>query len=211
MSFVEFVHGHRAGCRSLSAIAAAIALAFAFVLAGCERADYRPLPGDSIRSGWASQERPSGLAAPPSQREFLRSAAEGGLFEIEASRIAIARGGSAAVRRFAEATLRDRVAVDTDLQQLAASVGVTLPSRLSDTLQARLSILAQLDGRDFDRAYARNVGVIAQEEALSAFERAADRDGERVQRFAASQIPALRKHLEGARELAAELDRTSMA
>jgi putative membrane protein len=189
---------------------AAIALIVAIV-SGCERGEYRSIPGDSIRSGWASQARPSGLSAAPSQREFLRTAAEGGLFEIEASRIAIARGGSSAVRRFAEATLRDRVAVDTDLQQLAASVGVALPSQLSDTLQARLAVLAQLTGSEFDRAYARNVGIIAQEEALTAFERAADQDGERVQRFAASQIPALRKHLEWARQLADELDRTSMA
>ena len=210
-SDVEFVHPRRTTERRHPSALAPIALTLAFVLAGCERGDYRPLPGDSIRSGWASQERLSGLAAAPAQREFLRGVAEHGLFEIEASRLAITRGGSAAVRRFAEATLRDRVAVDTDLQQLAASVGVPLPSRLSDTLQARLSVLAQLNGRDFDRAYARNVGVMAQEEALSAFERAADQGGERVQRFAASQIPTLRKHLEWARELAAELDRTSMA
>lgn len=197
------------GLRTSSAVlAAASALV---LLAGCERGEYRPIPGDSIRSGWAAQERPSALAAAPDQREFLHAAAEGGLFEIEASRIAIARGGSAAVRRFAEATLRDRVAVDTDLQQLAASVGVALPSQLSDTLQARLAVLAELSGRDFDRAYARNVGVMAQEEALDAFERAAGQGGARVQRFAASQIPSLRKHLEWARQLAAELDRTSMA
>lgn len=179
--------------------------------AGCERGEYRPIPGDSIRSGWASGERPSELSAAPEQKVFLRAAAEGSLFEIEASRIAVARGGAASVRRFAEATLRDRVAAETDLRQLADSVGVALPSQLSDTLRARLAVLAQLDGRDFDRAYARNVGIMAQEEALTAFERAANEDGARVQRFAASQLPSLRKHLAWARELAAELDRTSMA
>ena len=181
------------------------------LLAGCERVDYRAVPGDSIRSGWASSERPSLITAAPGQRAFLVGIAEGGLFEIEASRIAVARGGSPAVRRFAEATLRERVAVDTDLQQLAASVGVTLPSQLGDTLQARLDVLRQLNGSDFDRAYARNVGIMAQEEALTAFERAADVHGERVQRFAAEQLPALRKHLEWARQLASELDKTTMA
>ena len=183
----------------------------ALSLTACERAEYRAIPGDSIRSGWASKEQPSALAIAPSQREFLVTVAEGSLFEIEASRIAISRGGAPAVRRFAEATLRDRVAVDTDLQQLAASVGVVLPSQLSDGLQARLEVLAQLTGGDFDLAYARNVGIMAQEEALTAFERAADRHGQRVQRFAADQIPALRKHLEWARALASELDKTKMA
>jgi len=186
-------------------------LAALLLTAGCERVEYRPIPGDSIRSGWASHERPSALSAAPDQKAFLRSAAEGSLFEIEASRIAIARGSTTSVRRFAEATLRDRVASETDLRQLADSVGVALPSQLSDTLRARLAVLAQLDGRDFDRAYARNVGIMAQEEALTAFERAANEDGARVQRFAASQLPSLRKHLAWARELAAELDRTSMA
>ena len=198
------------GRTRIGLVAAALELTVA-IKAGCERAEYRRIPGDMIRSGWAAQERPSSIAIASDQRDFLVRAAEGGLFEIEASRIAIARGGSAAVRRFAEATLRDRVAVDTDLQQLAASVGVVLPSQLGNTLQARLVVLAQLNGSEFDRAYARNVGVLAQEEALSAFERAADQQGERVQRFAAEQIPALRRHLEWARRLASELDKTRMA
>ena len=184
----------------------------ALLLAGCERVEYRAIPGDSIRSGWASHEQASGIPSiAPSQRDFLVSVAENGMFEIEASRMAVARGGSPVVRRFAEATLRDRVAVDTDLQQLAASVDVKLPSRLNDLPQARLDVLSRLTGSEFDRAYARNVGVMAQEEALTAFERAADRHGARVQRFAAEQIPALRRHLEWARQIASELDKTKMA
>ncbi len=181
------------------------------IVGGCDRADYRTIAGDAIRSGWASTAVPSTIRPAIAQRDFLRTASEAGLFEIEASRIAIARGGSPAVRRFAEATLRDRVSIDTDLQQLALSVGVQLPVQLNATMQARLAVLATLTGSDFDRAYARNVGIMAQEEALLAFERAANEEGERIERFAASQLPTLRKHLEWARQLAAELDRTSMA
>lgn len=190
--------------------ALAIALAVA-ALGGCDRVDFRALPGDSIGARIASKITPASFALAPTQREFLTDAAQSSLFEIEASRVALARGGSTAVRRYAEATLRDRVAVDTDLEQLAASVGVVLPSRLSDDFQARLAVLEQLTGIDFDRAYARNVGVLAQEQALATFERAADPDGARVQRFAADQIPALREHLEQGRRLASEVDRTNMA
>jgi putative membrane protein len=177
--------------------------------AACDRIEFRAMPADSLRDLIAAKATPKTVA--PVQRDFLTEAAQSSLFEIEASRIALARGGSAAVRRFAEATLRDRVSVDTDLEQLAASVGVVLPSRLSDEFQARLAVLSQLTGIDFDRAYARNVGVLAQEQALAAFERAADPEGARVQRFAANQIPALRAHLEQGRRLASEVDRTNMA
>jgi putative membrane protein len=192
-------------------VSAIVLMAGLSLLAGCERADYRAIPGDSIRSGWASPERPSQVAVEHSQQDFLVKVTQAALFEIEASRLAVVRAGSPAVRRFAESTLRERVAVDTDLQQLAASVGVALPSQMSDELQMRLDVLRQLAGNDFDRAYARNVGVMAQEEAVAVFERAADRHGARVQRFAAEQLPALRKHLERARELASELDKMTMA
>lgn len=183
----------------------------ALAATACDKLDYRAFPIDALRV------RPSVIAAAGDasgghvQRDFLTTAAQASLFEIEASRIALARGGSKVVRRYAEATLRDRVSVDTDLEQLASSVGVMLPSRLSDEFEARLSVLERLSGAEFDRAYARNVGVLAQEEALAAFERAADGSGERVQRFAAAQLPAIREHLEEGRRLASEVDRTSMA
>lgn len=185
-------------------------LAAAFV-AGCERIEYRAAPTDLIRSAWAVPYRSTSIPIAPSLREFLSEAAQSSLFEIEASRIALAHGGSPAVRRYAEATLRTRVSVDTDLGQLADSVGVALPTRLNDNLSARLAILEQLSGNDFDRAYARNVGVLVPEEALAAFERAANRQGERVQRFAADQIPTLRRQLELGRRLATELGKTDMA
>jgi len=198
--------------RSILRCGRAVALACivgAPLVAGCDRIEFRTFPGDSLRDRIGSLATPAMLA--PLQREFLTDAAQASLFEIQASRIALARAGSAAVRRFAESTLRDRVAIDTDLEQLARSVGVVLPSRLSDEFQARLAVLEQLTGGDFDRAYARNVGVIAQEQVLAAFEQAADPAGARVQRFAANQIPALREHLEQGRRLASEIDRTNMA
>ncbi|HEX6793482.1 MAG TPA: DUF4142 domain-containing protein [Casimicrobiaceae bacterium] len=200
--------------QSISRCARGLAVACIAVtplLAGCDRVEFRTFPGDSIRDSVVSKILPASLALAPRQRDFLTEAAQSNLFEIEASRVALARGGSAAVRRFAEATLRDRVSVDTDLEQLATSVGVVLPTRLSDEFQARLAVLEQLTGSDFDRAYARNVGVLAPEQALAAFERAADPDGARVQRFAANQIPALRAHLAQGRRLASEVDRTNMA
>ena len=198
--------------RSLRAYRLALLLVLtALAATACDRLEYRGFPLETLRAHTGALAHFADASTASVQRDFLATIAQASLFEIEASRVALARGGSAAVRRFAEATLRERVAVDTDLEQLARSVGVVLPSRLSDEFQTRLAVLEQLTGTDFDRAYARNVGVIAQEQALAAFERAADPDGARVQRFAADQIPALRAHLEQGRRLASEVDRTNMA
>ena len=183
----------------------------ALAATACDRLEYRGFPLETLRARTSALAHLGAPSAAEVQRDFLGTIAQASLFEIEASRIALARGGSKAVRRYAESTLRDRVAVDTDLEQLAASVGVVLPSRLSDEFEARLAVLAQLTGGEFDRAYARNVGVLAQEEALAAFERAADGRGQRVQQFAADRLPTLRKQLEIGRRLASEVDRTDMA
>jgi putative membrane protein len=188
----------------------ALAILAATTMGGCD-VEFRGLEGESIGARLLSTIAPANATAPSMQRAFLTQAAQASLFEIQASKVALARGGSAAVRRYAEATLRDRIAVDTDLEQLAASIGVVLPSRLSDEFQARLTILEHLTGSDFDRAYAKNVGVLAQQQALATFERAADPAGARVQRFAAGRIPMLREHLEQGRRLASEVDRTNMA
>jgi putative membrane protein len=183
----------------------------ALAVPACDRLEYRGFPPAALdaRSGAPGQFRDPRTA--DAQRDFLALVAQASLFEIEASRVALVRGGSKAVRRFAETTLRDCIAIDTDLEQLAGSVGVALPTRLSDELHARLSVLERLSGSEFDRAYARNVGVLVQEEALAAFERAANDSGERVQRFAAAQLPALRDHLQEGRKLASEVDRANMA
>jgi putative membrane protein len=200
----RFTHPPRTRTLALALVLIALAAT------ACDKLDTRALPLDLLRARIAGA--PFGdTSVDTIQRDFLTTAAQASLFEIEASRIALARGGSKAVRSYAETTLRDRVSVDTDLEQLAASVGVMLPSRLSDDFQARLGVLAQLTGTEFDRAYAQNVGVLAQQQALEAFERAANRSGERVQRFAAAQLPVLREHLEQGRRLASEIDRTNMA
>jgi putative membrane protein len=197
--------------RSLRARRFALLLALvALAATACDRLEYRGFPLETLRAHSDALAHFTDASTANVQRDFLAVVAQASLFEIEASRLALARG-SKAVRRFAETTLRDRVAIDTDLEQLATSVGVALPPRLSDELEARLSVLERLSGSEFDRAYARNVGVLVQEEALAAFERAANDTGERVQRFAAAQLPALRDHLEEGRRLASEIDRTNMA
>ena len=202
----------RTSARSLRSRHFALLLVLvALAATACDRLEYRGFALETLRARTSALAHLGAPSAAEVQRDFLGTIAQASLFEIEASRIALVRGGSKAVRRFAETTLRDRVAVGTDLEQLATSVGVVLPSRLSDEFEARLSILQQLSGSEFDRAYARNVGVLVQEEALSAFERAANDSGERVQRFAAAQLPTQREHLEEGRRLASEVERTNMA
>src|SRR5919112_6100533 len=82
------------------------------ILGGCGRIEFATFPGDSLRDRIASKVTPATYTLAPVQRDFLTEAAQSSLFEIQASRVALARGGSAAVRRFAEATLRERVSVD---------------------------------------------------------------------------------------------------
>ena len=78
MSVVKTAHRDTLLVRELGILvmSALVLMAGLSLLVGCERGDYRAIPGDSIRSGWSSPERPSAVAAAPSQQDFLVSVAE---------------------------------------------------------------------------------------------------------------------------------------
>jgi len=197
---------------SRNVLAAAVMFASVFLAAGLSGSSgHDRVPAKDSRSNPAIAPQAYIPLSSDGQRRFLIDTAEITLFEIEASRIAIQRGRSAEVRQFAATTLRDRISGDTDLRQLADSVGVALPAQMNASLRTGLAVLAALPTGDFDGAYARAVGIDAQQEALASFERNADNQGGRVQRFAAEQLPALREHLARARRLTRELDLRKMA
>ena len=59
--------------------------------------------------------------------KFLMDAAQGGMLEVEAARLATERASSADVKNFAQTLLRDHQAANEKLQRIAADKGVTLP------------------------------------------------------------------------------------
>ena len=128
-------------------------------------------------------------------RKFLMEAAQGGLLEVEASRLAMERASSAEVKRFAQQLMQDHSDANEKLMQIAQDKGIELPKQLDAKHKQQLSKLSQRKGQEFDRAYMRELGHKDHKKDIQAFEKQA-RQGKdpELRAFAEETLPVLQKH-----------------
>lgn len=135
-------------------------------------------------------------------RGFLENAAQGGLAEVEGSKLAEQKASSADVKSFAARMIKDHTMVNEELTKLASSKGYTPPKEPSVVQRTELKALSALDGERFDKMYASRIGVAAHENTVKLFQEAAKnaKDPD-IKAFAAKHVPDLEQHLQMARDL----------
>jgi lipid-binding SYLF domain-containing protein/predicted outer membrane protein len=135
-------------------------------------------------------------------REFVQQAAESGQAEIAAARLALLNAGKDEVRRFARRLIDDHTEADARLRQFAAAGQIRVPNDASAMQQSKLALLRATKAERFDHEFLQVFGVQAHQDAISLFERAQSQGrNEPLKRFAADTLPALRAHLDMARQL----------
>lgn len=129
-------------------------------------------------------------------RQFMAKAAQGGMAEVELSRLALRRGASNEVKQYARRMINDHTQANNRLMQLAARKGVSVPKTLDTQHQQIRAQLQQLSGRNFDQEYLR-VMESDHVQTVSLFQNAAQQtqDGD-VQAFASNTLPKLQGHLQ---------------
>lgn len=135
-------------------------------------------------------------------RSFLENAAQGGLAEVEGSKLAEQKASSADVKSFAARMIKDHTMVNEELTKLASSKGYTPPKEPSVVQRTELKGLSALDGERFDKMYSSRIGVAAHEKTVKLFQEAAKnaKDPD-IKAFAAKHVPDLEQHLQMARDL----------
>jgi len=136
-------------------------------------------------------------------KQFFSNAAQAGMLEIEASKLAQERATQEDVKSFATMIVNDHAGADAELKSLAADKGVRLPTSLSGKHKQTMDKLQKAQGAEFDKVYAATVGVAAHKEAVSLFDKTAKnaKDPD-VKSFAAKTLPTLKQHLAQAQTLA---------
>ncbi|WP_179283907.1 DUF4142 domain-containing protein [Bordetella genomosp. 10] len=148
--------------------------------------------------GWPSQ------AAELTRRDqrFMEQAAQAGLTEIAASKLAMDHSDNDDVKRFAGMMVTDHTAIAQDLQALAAGKGVQLPTEPARAQQSLLKQLQNAKGGKFDKTYVEKVAVSAHRDAVKLFTNAVKNAKDaNVKAFAEKNLPALKAHLEKGRAL----------
>jgi len=84
---------------------------------------------------------------------FVQKAGEGGMAEVELSKIAESNAKSADVKKFAAQMVHDHTANNKDLAAIAAKENIQVPKSLDAEHVALRDKLKAMKGADFDREY----------------------------------------------------------
>jgi putative membrane protein len=133
---------------------------------------------------------------------FFEKAAQGGMAEVAAGKLAESKGNSADVKAFGAMMVKDHGKANDKLKALAAKKSVTLPADTGATHKAALQKLDGLSGDAFDKAYIAEMvdGHEMTAELLKyAIDSGADAD---AKAFAKEILPTVQSHLEKIRGIA---------
>ncbi|MDQ0740692.1 DUF4142 domain-containing protein [Pseudomonas sp. W4I3] len=135
--------------------------------------------------------------------DFVENAAQGGITEVEAGKLALEKSGSADVKNFAQHMITDHTKVNQELTALAKKLDIEVPDDAALMDKAKKAILEMRD-ESFDKAYANNQ-VNAHETTVKLFKKEAESsDNAELKAFATKTLPALEAHLQEAKELQAK-------
>jgi putative membrane protein len=91
--------------------------------------------------------------ASQTDRDFVAKVSQGGMYEVEAGKVAAMRGTVPVVRNFGVLESHDHEGVGANLKSVANSSGVTFPATLNAEFSARLAKLKATSADQFDSYY----------------------------------------------------------
>ena len=91
--------------------------------------------------------------ASPADKAFVAKVSQGGLYEVEAGRVAAARGMTPFVKDFGVLESHDHEGVNSELKRIAGMTGVAITPGLNAEFSARLAKLKAVAPAQFDAYY----------------------------------------------------------
>lgn len=85
--------------------------------------------------------------------DFAMKAASGGMYEVEAAKLAEQKATNPKVKEFAAMMVKDHGKANEELMSIASAKGITLPTQMSEDHQEKYNELSKLSGKDFDKKY----------------------------------------------------------
>ena len=143
-----------------------------------------------------------------SDQTFVEKAARGGEAEVELGKLAADKASSDQVKKFGQRMADDHSKANDELKPIAKKEGVTLPNTLDPKHKATKDKLAKLSGRDFDRAYMREM-TSDHNHDVSAFQKqlAKTRDPE-LKSWIEKTLTTVKEHQQLAQETASKVGAT---
>jgi putative membrane protein len=134
---------------------------------------------------------------------FFKNAAEGGIAEVDAGKLAQTKGASQSVKDFGAMMVKDHSAANQKLASIAAAQGVKLPDSPGIMQQAEGKELKMKSGESFDKSYIKGQ-IKAHQETVELFQKEiASGKNPQAQQFASATLPTVQAHLAKINQIAA--------
>jgi putative membrane protein len=134
---------------------------------------------------------------------FMKSAAQGGMSEVELGQLAQQKASNPAVKEFGAMMVKDHTAANEKLKALAASEQVSLPDSPSLMQKASKAKLNMLSGDSFDKAYVKAM-IDDHKDDIELFQKeVSDGKDPQAKAFASATLPTLQMHLQRVQAIAA--------
>ncbi len=129
-------------------------------------------------------------------RTFMQKAAQGGMAEIAAGKVAASQGTRDDVKKFGSQMVDDHGKAGDELSQIAAQKKVKLPDSPDGAHKAALEKMKKMQGSKFDDVYISDAGVKDHKAALKLFQDEAKNGKDPdVKAFAQKTVPTIQQHL----------------
>lgn len=135
-------------------------------------------------------------------RKFIQEAAEAGMYEVEAAKIAASKATDPAVKSYAGMLVDQHSAANNELVQLANAKKVELPAAPPRSKRRDIEKLGKLGGKELDQRFVREVGIKDHQQDIRKFEKAGkDVKDPELKAWIEKTLPHLREHLAAAQKL----------
>jgi putative membrane protein len=135
-------------------------------------------------------------------QKMIMDMAQGNMSEIETAKLAQSKSQNDQVKTFAQQMIDDHTKALAEVQQLASSKGVTLPTEPDKKHKAIADKLGGLSGAAFDKSYMKQAGLADHKKMHSllatAQSKAKDPD---IKALAAKLMPTVDQHLKAAQQM----------
>jgi putative membrane protein len=146
-----------------------------------------------------------GIAVDKDDAKFVTTAANDGMAEVAAGKMASTKATSARIKKFADMMVTDHTKAGDELAALANTKNITLPAAPDADAQKKADDLSKKTGKDFDKAYV-NAMVDGHEKAVKLFTDASQncKDAD-LKAFATKTLPTLKMHLDSIKAIKASM------
>ncbi len=174
--------------KKLTLVIAAFGLVFTLTTSCSQNKDAKEMAEETNEQNLTNKEEKGA--------EHLVDAYSGNLFEIRSSENAALNASTAEVKKIATMMVEAHSKMNQDVEALANTKGVTLPTDLTDDQRKEIEKLTEKTGIDYDKAYISKMKD-KHEDAVKMLEKISEKcDDAEIKAWAQKILPDVSSHLE---------------